>query len=111
YVLCLSEHSPGDTDGILSMWRSYASQGHGVALVFNMRNIPDPPQAPLRIAKVIYGSPNDRIKILQNGLEEWVKITRGGNLADDHLYLAAYGAFLFIKAFALMTKHKGFEEE
>jgi len=32
YVLCLSEHKQGDTDGVLSMWRSYASQGHGVAL-------------------------------------------------------------------------------
>ena len=35
YVLCLSEHNRGDTDGILSMWRNYANQGHGVALVFH----------------------------------------------------------------------------
>jgi hypothetical protein len=32
-------------------------------------------------------------------------------LADDRLFLAAYAAFLFIKSFALMTKHKGFQEE
>jgi hypothetical protein len=51
YVLCLCEHVPSDKDGALSMWRSYASQGHGIALVFNTRNIPDPPQAPLQIAR------------------------------------------------------------
>jgi hypothetical protein len=76
-----------------------------------MRNIPNPPQAPLRIAKVIYGSTDERVKILRNGLEEWAKITRAENLANNHLYLAALGAFQFIKAFALITKHKGFDEE
>jgi hypothetical protein len=111
YVLCLSEHAPGDKDGILSMWRSYASQGHGVALVFNTHNIPNPPQAPLTIAKVIYGSTEERIRLLRKGLEDWAEITRTANLADDRLYLAALGAFQFIKAFALMTKHKGFDEE
>jgi hypothetical protein len=111
YVLCLCEHAPDDTDGVLSMWRSYASQGHGIALVFNTRNTPDPPQAPLRIAKVIYGTPKERIALLQAHMQEWANITRLAKLADDHLYLAAYAAFLFIKSFALMTKHKGFQEE
>jgi hypothetical protein len=111
YVLCLSEHAADDKDGILSMWRSYASQGHGVALIFNMRNIPNPPQAPLRIAKVIYGSPDERKRFLRDGLEDWSKITRAADLDDNQLYLAALGAFQFIKAFALITKHKGFDEE
>ncbi len=111
YVLCLSEHAPGDTDGVLSMWRSYASQGHGLAIVFNTRSVPDPPQAPLRIAKVIYGSTQQRLKILQDGLVEWVKVTKFLNLPDNQLYLASYGAFFFIKNFALMTKHIGFGEE
>jgi hypothetical protein len=111
YVLCLCEHEPHDTDGVLSMWRSYASQGHGIALVFNTRNIPDPPQAPLRIAKVIYGTPADRVARLQASLAAWADITRSANLADDRLHLAANAAFQFIKAFALVTKHKGFQEE
>ncbi len=89
YVLCLSEHSPDDKDGVLSMWRSYASQGHGVAIVFNTRRIPDPAQAPLRIAKVIYGSANDRIKLLTSGLVEWVRITKALDLPDNQLHLAA----------------------
>jgi len=111
YVLCLCEHAPDDKDEVLSMWRSYASQGHGIALVFNTRNLPDPPQAPLRIAKVIYGTSDDRIALLRARLEEWANITRSANLIDDRLYLAAYAAFLFIKSFALVTKHKGFQEE
>jgi hypothetical protein len=111
YVLCLCEHAPDDKDGVLSMWRSYASQGHGIALVFNTRNIPDPPQAPLRIAKVIYGTPAKRIAFPRAKLAEWTNITRSANLADDRLYLAAYAAFLFIKSFALVTKYKGFQEE
>jgi hypothetical protein len=111
YVLCLCEHAPNNQDGTLSMWRSYASQGHGVAIVFNTRNIPDPPQAPLTIARVLYGSPNERIQFLRNGLDAWAKITTAENLPDEQLYLAAYGAFSFIKSFALMTKHSGFREE
>ena len=111
YVLCLCEHSPDNHDGTLSMWRSYASQGHGVAIVLNTRNIPDPPQVPLRIARVIYGTANDRIQLLRRGLNEWAKITTAANLPDDQLYLAAHSAFTFIKSFALMTKHAGFREE
>jgi len=111
YVLCLCEHRPDDTDGVLSMWRSYASQGHGIALVFNARYLPNSPQAPLRIAKVIYGSADKRIGFLRTHLTDWANITRSAQLADDRLYLAAYAAFMFIKSFALVTKHKGFEEE
>ena len=51
------------------------------------------------------------MKVLQDKLAEWATITAGQNLPDDQLYLAAYGAFYFIKAFALITKHIGFEEE
>ena len=69
YVLCLSEHDPADTHGVLSMWRSYASQGHGVALIFNAASIPNPPQAPLWIGKVKYCRPAHRLKFLQDSLQ------------------------------------------
>jgi Protein of unknown function (DUF2971) len=111
YVLCLCEHAPDDTDGVLSMWRSYASQGHSIALVFNARYLPNSPQAPLRIAKVIYGTQPARVALLQAHLQEWANITSSARLADDRLFLAAYAAFRFIKSFALVTKHNGFEEE
>jgi len=38
-VFCLCEHTPGDTDGKLSMWREYGSKGNGAALVFNTARI------------------------------------------------------------------------
>ena len=41
----------------------------------------------------------------------WATITEAADLPDDRLYLAAYNAFLFIKAIALTTKHHGFSEE
>ncbi|MCK1620792.1 DUF2971 domain-containing protein [Bradyrhizobium sp. 159] len=112
YVLCLSEHERADTDGVLSMGRSYASQGHGVALIFDGAKIPhQKPQAPLWIGKVKYCTPDGRVKLLQDKLADWARITAEQKLADDQLYLAAYGAFYFIKAFALITKHVGFREE
>jgi hypothetical protein len=44
-------------------------------------------------------------------LHERFRRTRSAQLADDRLLLAAYAAFRFIKSFALVTKHNGFEEE
>ena len=35
YVMCLSEHTSGNYDGLLSMWRSYGANGSGVAIVFD----------------------------------------------------------------------------
>ena len=64
-----------------------------------------------RKCRVIYGSANERIQLLRKGLDEWAKITIAANFPDNQLYLAAYGAFTFIKSFALMTKHTGFIEE
>ena len=112
YVLCLSEHAPGNTDGILSMWRSYASQGHGAALVFNTRGVQtDPPQAPLWIAKVTYLSTSDRVEMMRDALQRWADMPRAENLPDDRVHLAAYAAFYFVRSFALVTKHRGFAEE
>jgi hypothetical protein len=53
----------------------------------------------------------ERVTLLQARLMEWANITQVAKLADDCLCLAAYAAFLFIKSFALMTKHNGFQEE
>jgi hypothetical protein len=35
YIFCLCRQEPGNTDGLLSMWREYGSKGNGAALVFN----------------------------------------------------------------------------
>jgi len=111
YIFCLCKQKDGDTDGILSMWREYGSRGNGAALVFNAMRVSFNPTSPLLIAEVTYAKGQEREQQLKEHLNVWAQITIGLNLPNDHLYIAAYAAFLFIKLVALTTKHEGFEEE
>lgn len=111
YIFCLSEHPAGNTDGRLSMWREYGSKGNGAALVVNTQNLHYLSHSPIVVAKVTYKNNQEREVALRAGLENWAKITATANLPDDHLYVAAYGAFGFVKTLALTTKHTGFSEE
>jgi hypothetical protein len=111
YIFCLCRQEPDDKDGILSMWREYGSRGNGAAIVFNLEKVNFSPISPLVIAEVTYVSNAERAILLDAHLQEWIKITQTLNLPDDHLYVAAREAFLFTKAIALTTKHRGFEEE
>jgi hypothetical protein len=111
YVFCVSEHKHDNTDGRLSMWREYGSKGNGAALVFDAQKIQFQDHSPVIIAKVAYKSNNEREQCLRQQLEKWANITKSANLPDDHLYLAAYIAFGFVKSLALATKHTGFSEE
>jgi hypothetical protein len=111
YIFCLSKHAPGDTDGLLSMWREYGSRGNGAALVINLQKINFVQTSPLIIADVTYADNNERERQLEAHLDAWVAITQALNLPDDQLHLAAYAAFIFIRLVALTTKHCGFLEE
>ncbi|TAK47534.1 MAG: DUF2971 domain-containing protein [Xanthobacteraceae bacterium] len=111
YVFCLSEHPPGDTDGRLSMWREYGNKGNGAALVINTQKIHYQSHDPIILTKVTYKTNTEREQVLRTQLKSWAKLTKDANLSDDQLYLAAYAAFGFVKAVALITKHTGFNEE
>jgi DUF2971 family protein len=111
YVFCLSEHDRSNTDGVLSMWRGYGQHGDGAALVFDTAKLTMVSDSPLLIAKVSYGSDEDRSSQLQELLNQWAQISEEAALPDDKLYLSASCAFSAIKAFALTTKHQGFSEE
>jgi DUF2971 family protein len=111
YIFCLSEHPPGNTDGRLSMWREYGSKGNGAALVVNTQKLHYLSHSPIVVAKVAYKDNQEREQALRAGLENWAKITLAANLPDDQLYIAAYGAFGFVKTLGLVTKHTGFGEE
>ena len=111
YVFCLSEHDRSNTDGLLSMWRGYGQKGNGACLVFDAAKPTLIPESPLLIAKVSYGSDEDRLSQLQELLDQWAQILVKAALPDDKLYLASHCAFSAIKLFALTTKHKGFSEE
>lgn len=111
YVFCLSEHDRSNVDGLLSMWRAYGQHGNGAALVFDSTKLTLIPSSPLLIAKVTYGSDEDRSQQLSEILQQWASITERTALPDKQLHLASYCAFSAIKVFALTTKHRGFSEE
>jgi Protein of unknown function (DUF2971) len=111
YVFCFSEHLPEKTDGILSMWRGYGGQGNGAALVFNTGFITPRAESPLILSKVHYDSKDNRVKFINEKLNEWCAIVNSAQLQDDQIYLAAYHFFHLIKIFALTFKHDGFREE
>jgi hypothetical protein len=69
------------------------------------------PSSPLLIAEVSYTNAQQREQQLREHMDAWAQLTSNLNLADDHLYLASYAAFLFVKLVALTTKHQGFAEE
>ncbi|MDR3440653.1 DUF2971 domain-containing protein [Telmatospirillum sp.] len=111
YIFCLSEHSKDDTDGLLSMWRGYGGNGAGAAIVFDSARINVRNSSPLIIAKVQYGSTEDRKTWLQQRVTQFSEIVGEANLPDDKLYLGSYWFFERLKLFSVFTKHKGFEEE
>lgn len=111
YVLCLSEHNNALNDGLLSMWRGYADNGNGVALVFDSAKLQADPDSPLMLEKVKYASTHERLEWINNKIDEIVKLTKNQSLSDEDLLDIASVYFERIKIFALFTKHIGFSEE
>ncbi len=109
YIFCLCAQEPGDCDGLLSMWREYGSKGNGAAIVFDVQRVNFQPDSPLLIAEVTYANAQERRQQLTDHLAAWSQLAL--NLQDNHLHLAAYAAYLFVKLIALTTKHRGFHEE
>jgi len=111
YVLCLSEHDPDDSDGLLSMWRGYGNNGNGVAIVMDTQhvNVVDVPV--LILSKVSYKSPNERFSWIKAKLDEFALLLKQPGLPADGLPAAAFALLERIKTFALFTKHHGFREE
>ena len=111
YVFCLSEHRRENYDGLLSMWRGYGGHGNGAAIIFDTARLSLVQGSPLQLAKVYYGSQEQRRDQLLTILKEWCKILEVSQIQDERLYAAAYMAFNAIKIFALTSKHDGFLEE
>jgi hypothetical protein len=111
YVFCLSEHQEEDTDGLLSMWRGYGGNGSGVAIVFDTSRLSQQENSPLIIAKVRYGTEEQRTKWLQSGISKVAEVLCQTSIPEDKLAFVAFMCFEYLKVFALFTKHKGFEEE
>lgn len=111
YVLSFSEHEPLDRDGRLSMWRGYGAAGKGVAVVFDSNKIQSLPGSPLTVAKVRYGTAQQRLEwldVLVGAFAEKLAIHKP---SGESLAKAAELWFERLKLFALFTKHDGFREE
>jgi hypothetical protein len=111
YVFCLSRHTPGDNDGILSMWRAYGAQGSGAALIFNTCHFEADERSPLMIAKVRYMDYQERFAAVAGKIEQWCDILKNAAIPDDQLDGAAFALFSAFLVLSLVTKHRGFREE
>jgi Protein of unknown function (DUF2971) len=111
FVLCFSEHAKEDNDGLLSMWRGYGDQGRGVAIVFDTAKIIPRDDAFLIVAKLYYGSEDERRDWIRMFLARSADILESNAIPDDKLYLCAFYIFERLKQLAIFTKHYGFREE
>ncbi|WP_186069143.1 DUF2971 domain-containing protein [Burkholderia gladioli] len=111
YITCLSEHTDADDDGRLSMWRGYGGNGKGAAIVFDTSKFHVVENSPLLIAKIHYGSTEERLGWISERVEELASCISSMKVPIDQLYWAVRAFFERMKIFSLFTKHKGFEEE
>lgn len=111
YVFCTSEHTSGNKDGLLSMWRGYGGNGSGAAVVIDSGRIDLTNAASLILAKVRYGSTAERVEWLTKKTREFAVLLGAVSLREEEIPVAAVALFERIKSIALFTKHCGFNEE
>jgi hypothetical protein len=111
YVMCFSEHTQNDDDGLLSMWRGYGNSGSGAALVIDSAKIKPTQSTPFIIDKVHYGSKEKRKDWINNKLLSLAKVIETHATEECDFIDAAKELFSRLICFALFTKHHGFREE
>ncbi|MEX3945569.1 DUF2971 domain-containing protein [Paraburkholderia sp. BR10937] len=111
YIACFAEHTAGDRDGLLSMWRGYGANGSGACIVFDTRTLNEIPESPLFIGKVAYADRATRIGWADEILDVFCELVARNHWTDDDLKFLAGALFERILMLALYTKHQGFHEE
>lgn len=112
YIMCFSEHSGGDADGALSMWRGYGRDGKGAALIFDTQYLVEPlVDSPLTIGDVDYLPLDKRKGFLSDLGRRCARIIESINIATNQLHVPAYFLLERLKFFSLFTEHEGFREE
>jgi len=111
YVLCFSEHTPEDSDGILSMWRGYGANGSGVAVVFDTKLLMASEGSPFILGRVRYASGESRRQWIDDKLDVLAVLIAETDKGREELQLCAHVWFERLKLFSLFTKHDGFREE
>jgi DUF2971 family protein len=111
FVLCLSEHAPEDNNGLLSMWNLYGDQCRGTAIVIDTAQIVGREGSFLILARVRYGTRDERIAWLDALVVRCADIIAKNRIPDDKLHLCAFYIFQRLKTAALFTKHDAYREE
>jgi len=111
YIFCLSEHIGNNTDGLLSMWRGYGSNGNGVAIIFETAKISPINEAPFILGKVNYTTRDGLVDIISVIILKFATILQSTYIPDEELHKTAFVLYERIKLLSLFTKYKGFEEE
>lgn len=111
YVMCLANHDPEETDGLLSMWRGYGAGGSGVAIVFDTAKINASEDSPFIIGPVRYATTADRLGWMDAKMKAVAELLVGTTPSDEDLFYIARHWIERLKLFSLFTKHKGFNEE
>ncbi len=111
YVMCFSRHDPKNTDGMLSMWRGYGSNGQGAALVIDTSKVTVEGKSPLAFAPVSYATPDERREFLSSKIEAVAKFISENDIPDEYVHSLAAALFKRICLFAVFSKHSGFQEE
>ncbi|WP_447592541.1 DUF2971 domain-containing protein [Stenotrophomonas rhizophila] len=113
YIACFSEHVQGDSDGRLSMWRAYGSDGGGAAIVFDTSKLTEDENSPLLIAPVDYRTTAQRLEWIDSAIGKAAKAIRelGADASEQALQEVARNYYVRIRRAALFSKHASFEEE
>jgi hypothetical protein len=111
FVLCFIEHSPDDNGGLLSMWSRYGDQQRGVAIVFDTAQVVPRDDSFLIIARVHYGTREQREEWIQTLLGRCAHIIANNAIPNDKLAVCSFFIFQRLKQFAIFTKHDGYREE
>ncbi|NAT25953.1 hypothetical protein CU665_25300 [Pseudomonas syringae pv. actinidifoliorum] len=111
YIMCLANHDPQNTDGLLSMWRGYGAGGSGVAIVFDTTKISATDNSPFIIGAVRYETTTNRLDWMVAKIKAIAELLTDTTPSDEDLFHIAYYWIERLKVFSLFTKHTGFHEE
>lgn len=111
YAFCASEHETADNEGLLSMWRAYGDDANGIAVVFDTSVIEGDQSSPFVVKKIFYGTDDERRGLIHETLKKFAQHLQQASIPTEKLNIAADRLFVWIKIFAVFSKHYGFREE
>ncbi|CUH49264.1 DUF2971 domain-containing protein [Ruegeria atlantica] len=111
YVGCLSQYDDREPNGKLSMWRAYGADGGGAAIVLDTAKLTSVPQRGLVLAKVVYGTAQERLAWINRLFSSVAEFLRKVEFDDAAVPTLAKEVFKRIVLASIFSKDVGFREE